>query len=157
MSFLKISEEILEVSKKYGDINPEIQNIFEISFLTFMEIIKSLDKNLPINEGTIKSKVFDDLFGPYNPKNKQGKQGNQCGMTPSKESSEIDTNLFAEITGKSPEMKVSVDNFGGFDPNVSPDQPDMDLLSDLKNKIQNINKEKLNDKTKEVTKNFKSK
>jgi hypothetical protein len=148
MSFLEVSKEILKVSKKYGDINSEIQNIFEISFLTFMDIIKSLDENLPINEGTIKSKVFDDLFG------QQPNKG-QCGITSQKESTDIDNDLFKEITGNN--SNVSTDAIGGFDPNDNPNAPDITLLSDLKNKIQNINKEKLEQKNKKVLDDFKGK
>jgi hypothetical protein len=145
MNFLKISKEILETSKKYGDVNPEIQRIFETSFVTFMDIVKSLDKHIPVNEGKIKTKIFEDLFGPMK------KSNNQCGMTPTKESSDIDKDLFKELTNK----EANTNGFGGFDPNANPNEPDIELLSDLKNKIKNINKEKLNKNNKKIVEDFK--
>jgi hypothetical protein len=145
MDFLKISKEILETSKKYGDVNPEIQRIFETSFVTFMDIVKSLDKHIPVNEGKIKTKIFEDLFGPMK------KSNNQCGMTSTKESSDIDKDLFKELTNK----EANTNGFGGFDPNANPNEPDIELLSDLKNKIKNINKEKLNKNNKKIVEDFK--
>lgn len=148
MSFLKISKEILETSKKYEDVNPEIQRIFETSFVTFMDIVKSLDKHIPVNEGKIKTKIFEDLFGPMK------KSNNQCGMTPTKESSDIDKDLFKELTNK--EANINTNAFGGFDPNANNNnEPDIELLNDLKNKIKNINKEKLNKNNKKIVEDFK--
>ena len=125
--FMDISKEILEVSKQYGELNTEYQNIFEITFVTFMKIVKSLEENLPVSEGTIRMKVYEDLFGKVN----------KTCKPKIKESNDIDNDLYKKITGNN--SAVSSD-FGGFNPNESFNTPDADLLNRLKSKVKNINK-----------------
>ena len=160
--FLDISTEILNKAKEYEEVNPEIANIFEHTFVTFMKIVQSLEKNLPVTEGSIKSKVFDDLFGPMKT-NKSNKTNKSCSTKP-KESDDIDLDLYSKITGKSGTsggLDTSSD-FGGFNPNENFNVPDENLLKNLKNninKVRNINtkdiKKDIEKKNKEILKDFK--
>jgi len=111
--FVKIGNDILEVSKGYGEIDPKYQHIFEYAFKGFLDCLKYIqegENDLRIRD--VEKFVFDKIFG-----NMQFRkpQNNQCKTQQSQ---------------------------GGFNPNeIAPGIPDgvnLDLLQELKSNVNDI-------------------
>ena len=118
MNFIEISNNILKEAKGYGDIHPEFLNIFEITFSTYIEIVRSLNKTVQKSPMEIKEQVVRDIFGSF---------------------------------------EINRDMCDAQDMSFESNDFDNDLLSKLKNNLNNINKEKLEENSKKTLENFKDK
>jgi hypothetical protein len=104
--FVEIGNNILDESKRYAEINPELQNIFEYTFKSYIEIVRYIQEgknniNIIDIEKYVFSKIFDNIEMP------KREQGN---------------------------CNIQSQNTGGFNPN-STDGINMELLTSLKNNI----------------------
>jgi hypothetical protein len=117
--FVEIGNNILKASKEYGEITPELQNIFEYTFKSYLDIVKYIQEaKQNINVIDIEKHVFSKIF-------KNMKFEKNLGNINSQESCKT----------CSPQT-----NQDGFNPNFTPglDGIDMDLLQSLKENINNV-------------------
>jgi hypothetical protein len=117
--FVKIGNDILEVSRGYGEIDPKYQHIFEYAFKGFLDCLKYIqegENDLRIRD--VEKFVFDKIFG-----NMQFRkpQNNQCNP-------------------QQPQQPQQM--MGGFNPNeIAPGIPEgvnLDLLQELKSNVNDI-------------------
>ena len=127
--FIKVGTDILKSAKGYQKINPELLNIFEYTFKSYLDIVKYIQEgknniNIMDLEKYVFSKIFNNVkFEKINLKN------NNC----------------------------SVNN--GFNPNQDINGVDMDLLQSLKKNINNIREKKvsINEYVDKVKEEYKTK
>jgi hypothetical protein len=78
--FLKISEEILEISEKYRNLNSdkadEIADLFQELFVVFLSLVKNSGKS----KAEVKETIYNVLFGEVVSKNKDSLTFNNIDM-----------------------------------------------------------------------------
>jgi hypothetical protein len=128
--FKDICSDILKLSKEFENVNPEIQRIFEVTFVTFLRMTKTVTENVNLPQKEIEKEVFKSLFG-----DNLFKQNNI-------DTSNVDMDLANAIMG--------------FNPNAGNDKITKSALS-IKQKLNNINKQKIEQKTNEIVEKYKAK
>jgi hypothetical protein len=100
-TFNEISKEIIDLSREYEEIDPDIARVFQDSFFVFLQTMKEISKCSENNEkgeisAQIKSRVFNTLFGDMSSCSTTGTSG---GFNPNsfETANGINTSLLASL------------------------------------------------------------
>jgi hypothetical protein len=149
--FVKVGNDILKSAKGYQEINPELLNIFEYTFKSYLDIVKYIQEgknniNIIDLEKYVFSKIFNNMkFEKLNDNFNKNSKGNSKGN--SKKS--CNRNFGGNSKGNS-NSSNSFNPNAVFDPNQNINDIDIVLLQSLKeniNKTREPNKDKPSDKT----------